>query len=137
MTPRDAQVLQPAGWRRPAGYAKGVAVDGRLVFVAGQIGWDPVTEQFPGTSLASQTAQAFRNIVAVLAEAGAEPRHLVRLTWFVTDRQAYIDARKELGLSYREILGRYYPAMSVIFVSGLLDAGAVVEIEATAVVPPG
>ena len=137
MTSSDAQLLQPAGWRRPAGYANGVAVEGRLVFVAGQIGWDPVTEQFPGTSLASQTAQAFRNIVAVLAEAGAEPRHLVRLTWFVTDRQAYIDARKEIGLSNREILGRYYPAMSVIFVSGLLDQRAVVEIEATAVVPPG
>src|SRR5688500_5923109 len=126
MTSSEPQVLQPAGWLRPAGYANGVAAEGRLVFVAGQIGWDPVTEQFPGTSLASQAAQALRNIVAVLAEAGAEPPHLARLTWFVTDRQAYIDARKELGLSYREIIGRHYPAMSVIFVSGLLDHRAAV-----------
>jgi len=103
--------------------------------LAGQIGWNPVTAVFDSDDMAVQAGQALRNIVTLLAAAGAEPRHLVRLTWFVTDREAYISARREIGAAYREIVGANYPPMSVVVVSGLIEARAKVEIEATAVVP--
>ena len=128
-----SEILQPAGWPRPKGYANGMAARGKLVFTAGQVGWD--TEgNFPG-SLAEQVKQALLNVVAVLAEAGARPEHLVRLTWFVIDRQAYVDGQREVGAAYRRVLGKHYPAMSVVQVSGLVEPQAQVEIEATAVIP--
>jgi enamine deaminase RidA (YjgF/YER057c/UK114 family) len=127
--------VRPDGWPRPAGYADGIVAEGRLLAVSGQIGWDPVTGRFASDDFAEQTAQALRNVVAVLRTAGAEPRHLVRLTWFVTDRAAYVGARRAIGAAYREILGPHYPAMSVVVVAGLLEERALVEIEATAVLP--
>ena len=129
------KVLQPAGWPRPRGYANGVAASGELVFVAGMIGWDETGEFADG--LAGQVRQALRNIVAVLAEAGAEPSHVARLTWYVTSRADYLAAQAEIGAAYREVMGRHYPAMAVVEVSALVEARALVEIEATAVLPPG
>ena len=128
-----SEILQPPGWPRPQGYANGVAARGRLVFTAGQVGWD-AQGKFPDT-LAEQVELALGNVVAVLAEAGAEPEHLARLTWFITDRQAYLDAQSEIGAAYRRVLGRHYPAMSLVEVSALVESSALVEIEATAVVP--
>ena len=131
----NPRVLRPDGWPRPSGYSDGAVASGRLVVLAGQIGWNPVTAVFDSDDMAVQAGQALRNIVTLLAAAGAEPRHLVRLTWFVTDREAYISARREIGAAYREIVGANYPPMSVVVVSGLIEARAKVEIEATAVVP--
>ena len=131
----SAVVIQPAGWPRPAGYANGIAAHGRLIAVAGQVGWDPVTERFAATDMASQVAQALRNIAAVLEAAGARPLHAVRLTWYVTDRAAYVAARPAIGAAYREVFGAHFPAMSVVEVKGLMEKDALVEIEATAVVP--
>jgi enamine deaminase RidA (YjgF/YER057c/UK114 family) len=128
-------IVHPAGWPRPAGYANATAASGRMVFVSGQIGWNPLTEQFESTAFDDQVAQALRNIVSVLHAAGAEAKHVVRLTWYVTDKRAYVQGRSKLGAAYREAFGRHYPAMSVVFVSALLDDQAKVEIEATAVVP--
>ena len=127
--------IQPAGWPRPSGYANAMAAAGRVICVSGQIGWDPLTERIERAGFADQVAQALRNIVVVLREAGAEPRHVVRLTWFVTDKAEYVRARREIGAAYREVFGRHFPAMSVVFVAALLDDAAKVEIEATAVVP--
>jgi enamine deaminase RidA (YjgF/YER057c/UK114 family) len=110
-----------------------VAASGELVFVAGMIGWDE-TGEFAG-GLAAQVRQALRNIVAVLAEAGAEPSHVARLTWYVTSRAEYLAAQAEIGAAYREVMGRHYPAMAVVEVSALVEARALVEIEATAVLP--
>ena len=129
------EILHPAGWAAPKGYADGVAASGRLVLTAGQIGWNPATGAFETDDFAAQAAQALRNVVAVLAEAGAAPEHLVRLTWYVTDREAYLASARALGAAYREIVGRHYPAMAVVVVAGLLEPRALVEIEATAVVP--
>ncbi|HEX3552083.1 MAG TPA: RidA family protein [Thermoanaerobaculia bacterium] len=129
-----SEILQPAGWALPKGYANGIAARGRLVFTAGQIGWNPGTGQFETDDFAAQTAQALKNVAAVLREAGAAPRHLVRLTWYVTDKAAYLDAQREIGHAYREVMGRHFPAMSVVVVAGLLEERAKVEIEATAVV---
>lgn len=128
-----SEILQPPGWPRPKGYANGVSARGRLVFTAGQVGWD-AQGNFPDT-LAGQAELALANVAAVLAEAGAGPEHLVRLTWFVTDRRAYLDARSEIGAAYRKVLGRHYPAMSLVEVSALVESKALVEIEATAVIP--
>jgi enamine deaminase RidA (YjgF/YER057c/UK114 family) len=130
----SARLLDPKGWAAPRGYANGVSASGRMVFVSGMIGWDAAQRLVPG-DLVAQARQALRNIVTVLAEDGARPEHLVRLTWFVTDRAAYLRAAEPLGAAYRDVIGRHYPAMSVLEVSGLLESGAVVEIEATAVVP--
>jgi len=129
----SVKVLQPAGWARPRGYANGVAAEGRQVFVGGQIGWD-ANQRIVGDDFAAQARQALANIVAVLAEAGAKPEHLVRLTWYVTSRDEYNAALTQIGASYRELIGRHYPAMSVVIVAGLLEPRAKVEIEATAVV---
>jgi enamine deaminase RidA (YjgF/YER057c/UK114 family) len=129
------RLLHPDGWAAPRGYANGVEARGRLVFVAGQIGWNPETARVETDDFAAQTRQALANIAAVLRAGGAEPRHLVRLTWYVTDRAAYLAAQREIGGAYREIFGRHFPAMSVVVVAALLEPRARVEIEATAVVP--
>jgi enamine deaminase RidA (YjgF/YER057c/UK114 family) len=126
-------ILQPAGWAPARGYAYGVAASGRQVFVAGQIGWDE-QQRIVSDDFAAQTRQALANIVAVLATAGARPEHLVRLTWYVTRRDEYNAALTEIGAAYRELIGRHYPAMSVVVVAALLEPRAKVEIEATAVV---
>ncbi len=128
------RTLQPDGWPRPRGYANGISASGRTICVAGQIGWD-AEGRLVGADLVSQARQAMRNIVAVLAADGARPEHLVRLTWYVTDRAAYLAAAGPLGTAYREEIGRFYPAMTAVEVSALMEPGAVVEIEATAVVP--
>jgi len=127
------EVLQPPGWARPSGYANGIAAQGRQVFVAGQIGWD-AEQRFVSDDFAVQSRQAFLNIVDVLACAGAGPQHLVRLTWYVTSREEYLASLSAIGVSYREIFGRIFPAMSVVVVAGLVEPRAKVEIEATAVV---
>jgi len=127
------ETLQPPGWARPRGYANGVAATGRLVFVAGQIGWDG-EQRFASDGFAAQVRQALANVVAVLACAGAKPEHLVRMTWYVTSRDEYNAALAEVGAAWRELIGRNFPAMSVVVVAGLLEPRAKVEIEATAVV---
>ena len=125
--------LQPPGWPEPKGYANGIEAEGRLVFVAGQIGWDE-TGAFVSDSLPQQVNQALRNVVAVLAEAGAGPEHVVRLTWFVTSRNEYLEHQRAIGAAYRAVMGKNFPAMAVVEVSGLIEERAKVEIEATAVV---
>lgn len=127
------QVLQPAGWPRPKGYANGIAVEGRQIFVAGQIGWDE--QQNFAAELAAQVRQTLKNIVAVLDEAGARPEHIVRLTWYVTSRDEYYAELMQIGAAYREVLGRHFPVMAVVQVVALMEAQAKVEIEATAVIP--
>ena len=128
-------LIHPPGWPAGSGYSHGLASEGRILFISGQIGWDPVTHQIVPGGLAAQTRQALANIVAVLAAGGADAAHLVRLTWFVTDRAGYLRDRKAIGAAYREVIGRHFPPMSVVVVSALLEDGAEVEIEATAVVP--
>jgi enamine deaminase RidA (YjgF/YER057c/UK114 family) len=130
-----SDILLPEGWAKPIGYANGIAARGRLVFVAGQIGWNPATCQFETDDFAAQTEQTLRNVAAVLREAGAGPEHIARMTWYITDKPAYLAARREIGRAWREILGRVYPAMAVVVVSALIEDRAKVEIEATAVVP--
>jgi enamine deaminase RidA (YjgF/YER057c/UK114 family) len=125
--------LLPPGWPRPRGYSCGVAEKGRMVFVSGMIGWDE-QGKLVGEDFASQARQALKNIVQVLAEANAKPEHIVRLTWYVTDKKEYLAAYKELGAAYRELIGSHYPAMSAVQVSALVEDGARVEIEATAVI---
>ena len=128
-------ILNPPGWPRPAGFANGIAVDaGRIVFVAGQVGWD-AQQRFGSEELAPQFEQALANVLAVMAQAGARPGHLCRLTGFCTDRAAYIAARPAIGRIWRRLMGAHYPAMSMIFVADLLDHPAKIELEATAVVP--
>ena len=130
----STKTLQPAEWARPKGYANGMAARGQMIFISGQIGWDS-NGQFSSDDLTGQTAQALRNIVRVLKEAQAEPRHLVRLTWYVLSRDAYVREARDIGAAYREILGKHFPAMSVVEVRGLVEQHALVEIEATAVIP--
>ena len=125
------QVLQPEGWARPRGYANGIAARGRQVFIAGQIGWDAQC-QFHTDSMAGQLRQVLQNIVAVLAEAGGRPEHLVRLTWYIPSRDEYNAELREIGAAYREIIGRNFPVMAVVQVVALIEARAKVEIEAVA-----
>jgi enamine deaminase RidA (YjgF/YER057c/UK114 family) len=127
------QILQPSGWPIPKGYANGMAADGRIVVTGGVIGWD--TEERLPAGFVAQARQALSNIAAILAEGGARPDHLVRLTWYVVDIEAYLANLKELGRVYREILGTHYPAMALVQVVRLVEKDAQVEIEATAVVP--
>jgi enamine deaminase RidA (YjgF/YER057c/UK114 family) len=127
-------LLQPDGWAAPRGYANGIVATGQQLYVAGQIGWDAQQRLIPG-GLVPQVRQALENIVTVLATGGARPEHLVRLTWYLTDRAAYLAAAKEIGAVYREVIGRHYPAMTAVEVSALIEADALVEIEATAVIP--
>ena len=128
------QILLPAGWKRPSGYSNGIAAEGRMVFVAGQIGWDE-NFSFPDESMAGQVAQTLRNTIAVLAEANAESQHIVRMTWYITSRSEYLAQRDEIGKAWMEIIGKHFPAMAVVEVSALIESTAKVEIETTAVVP--
>jgi enamine deaminase RidA (YjgF/YER057c/UK114 family) len=130
-----SDAIHPEGWAAPQGYAHGMAATGRLVVTAGQVGWEPATGAFASDDFAEQAAQALRNVAAVLRAGGAAPEHLVRLTWYITSADEYRAARRALGAAYREIIGRHYPAMSVVVVRALLEPRAKVEIEATAVVP--
>lgn len=132
---RLLQTLHPAAWKAPVGYSDGMVGTGRMVVLAGQIGWNPTTAQFESDDIAAQAGQALRNIVTLVAEAGGEPRHIARLTWFVTDRAEYIAARPAIGAAYRAVMGAHYPAMTLVVVAGLVEERATVEIEATAFVP--
>ncbi len=127
------QILLPAGWPRPSGYSNGIAAEGRMVFVAGQIGWD-ATQTFRSDDFVEQVRQALENTLAVLAEAEAGPGHLVRMVWYVTDKGEYLGRLQEVGAVYREVIGKHYPAMTLVEVSALLEPRAKVEIETTAVV---
>lgn len=128
------EVLHPRNWKRAAGYANGIAASGRMVFTGGIIGWN-ADQVFETDDFALQAAQVLRSIVEVLACAGAGPEHLVRLTWYVTDKQEYLSSLKDLGRSYKAIIGRHYPAMALVQVVALVEDRAKVEIEATAVIP--
>ena len=128
------QVLQPPGWARPKGYANGVAVRGRQVYVAGMIGWDG-HGQFHTDELSGQVRQALHNVVAVLAEAGAKPEHIVRMTWYVTDKREYLREAREIGAIYRAVVGSFDVAMTAVQVAALIEDRAKVEIEVTAVIP--
>jgi enamine deaminase RidA (YjgF/YER057c/UK114 family) len=127
-------VLLPDGWPRPHGYANGIAATGRTIFVAGQIGWDPLTGRIGTADFAEQARVALENALAVLLAGGAAASDVVRTTWFITDLAAYRAARREIAAVWRELFGAHYPAMSVIGVAELLDPGALVEIEVTAVI---
>jgi enamine deaminase RidA (YjgF/YER057c/UK114 family) len=128
-------ILQPAGWPQPKGYANGIKARGEFVFVGGMVGWDE-NETF-AQGFVAQARQALKNICAVLAEGGAGPEHLVRLTWYVLDMDEYLAARRELGAAYRDVLGDHFPAMALVQVGRLFEPEARLEIEATAVVPSG
>jgi enamine deaminase RidA (YjgF/YER057c/UK114 family) len=133
----SAQVLLPAGWAPPVGYANGIAVSaGRIVFVAGQVGWDEA-QRFQSEELVPQFEQALKNVLAVLVVAGGAPHHICRMTAYCTDKQAYLASRSELGRIWRRLMGRHYPAMSLVFVADLLDAPGKIELEATAMLPLG
>lgn len=128
------RTLQPAGWPKPRGYANGMEARGRTVFVGGQIGWTPEM-RFEAKDLPGQVRQTLENIVAVLAEAGAGPEHVTTMTWYLRDRKDYLARQKEIGAAYRAVMGKTFPAMAVVEVSGLVEDEALVEIQATAVVP--
>lgn len=128
------QLLHPSHWKAAVGYANGVLASGQTVFVGGQIGWN-AEHVFESDDFAMQVNQALQNIVAVLQEAGAGPEHLVRLTWYVTDKKEYLARLKDVGAAYREVLGKHFPAMTMVQVAGLVEDQAKVEIEATAVIP--
>jgi len=128
------QFLNPSAWQPAKGYANGVLTSGQLIFVGGQIGWDG-QQVFQTDDLVAQTKQVLQNIVTVLAEAGAGPEHIVRLTWYVVDKQEYLARQTELGQVYREVIGRHFPAMTLVQVADLLEDRAQIEIEATAVLP--
>lgn len=130
------KIIQPEGWKRPRGYSNGIVASGEQIFIAGQIGWNE-HEEIVSPDFVAQTAQALRNVVAVLHAAGARPEHVVRMTWYVTDKREYAARAKEIGAAYREIIGEVYPAMTLVQVADLLEDGAKVEIEATAVVAGG
>ncbi len=127
-------ILQPEGWAKPAGYANGIAARGRFVFVGGQIGWNRQS-RFETDDLVGQVRQTLQNIVEVLAEAGAGPKHLTSMTWYLTDKAEYLANLKQIGRVYREFLGRHYPAMAAVQVVALIEDRAKVEIQAIAVVP--
>lgn len=128
------EILQPAGWVRPKGYANGIAASGRSVFTAGVIGWD-ADERIVATDFAGQFRQVLVNTLAILAEGGAGPEHIVRMTWYITDRDDYLASGREVGAIYRELLGRNFPTMAVVIVAGLIEPAAKLEIETTAIVP--
>jgi len=129
------RTLQPEGWAQPLGYANGVAAEGRQIYVGGQIGWNARSE-FESDDLVAQIRQALLNVIAVLEAGGAEPRHLVSMTWYFLDKREYLARLKEIGAVYREIVGRHYPAMAAVQVSALIEDRAKVEIQAIAVVAP-
>lgn len=129
------QPIDPKDWPRPRGYANAMVATGRVIALAGQIGWDPRTGKFVSDDFVAQVRQTLMNVVESLRAAGATPQHLMRLTWFITDKAAYVSRLKEVGAAYREVIGAHYPAMSVIVVSALVEDRAKVEIEATALIP--
>ncbi|MBK9352393.1 MAG: RidA family protein [Sulfuritalea sp.] len=128
------KILQPEGWAAPRGYSNGIEARGRTVVIGGQIGWDGQC-RFHTSDFATQARQALQNIVAILAEAGGKPEHIIRMTWYVVDKREYIAAYPELGRAYREVIGRNFPAMTAVQVAGLIEDAARVEIEATAMIP--
>ena len=128
------EILQPTGWPRPKGYSNGISASGRLVVTGGLVGWNH-KEEFVAKDFASQAAQTFKNIVTVLAEAGAKPEHIIRLTWYITDKVEYQKSIKEIGAAYKDVFGKSFPAMAVVVVSALMEDEAKLEIEATAVIP--
>ena len=128
------KILQPEGWAAPRGYSNGIEARGRTVVIGGQIGWDGQC-RFHTSDFAAQARQALQNIVAILAEAGGKPEHIIRMTWYVVDKREYIAAYPELGRAYREVIGRSFPAMTAVQVAGLIEDAARVEIEATAMIP--
>jgi enamine deaminase RidA (YjgF/YER057c/UK114 family) len=136
MCEREMRILHPKDWAPTKGFSNGVAAEGRQVFVAGQIGWN-ARQEIVSDDFVEQVDQALRNIVDVLAEAGARPEHLVRLTWYVTDKGEYLARAREVGQAYQRVIGRHYPAMTLVQVAALLEERARVEIESTAVVPAG
>ena len=128
------EILQPPGWAKPRGFSNGIVASGKLLFVAGQVGWTG-EGKWQARDFAGQFRQALKNIIEILKQGNARPEHIVRLTWYVLDKAEYLGAIKEVGLAYRELMGRHYPAMAVVQVSGLVEDQARLEIEATAVVP--
>jgi enamine deaminase RidA (YjgF/YER057c/UK114 family) len=128
------RVLHPKGWKAPIGYANGIEASGRMVFVAGQVGWNE-QQVFQSEDLAAQFEQALRNVLTVLAEAKGRPEHICRMTAYCCDKPAYLAARRSLGAVWKRLMGRHYPAMSMIFVADLLDSPGKIELEATAVIP--
>jgi enamine deaminase RidA (YjgF/YER057c/UK114 family) len=128
------QLLQPKNWTRPSGYSNGVAAEGRQLFVAGQIGWN-ARQEFVSDDFVAQVEQALQNVVAILAEGQARPEDIVRLTWYVTDKREYLARSSEVGQAYRRVIGRHFPAMTLVQVMALVEDRAKVEVEATAVVP--
>jgi enamine deaminase RidA (YjgF/YER057c/UK114 family) len=133
---RDFEFLQPAGWAEPKGYANGIAATGRQVYVAGQIGWN-AQQKLVSDDFVAQAEQALANIVAVIKAAGGEASHIVRMTWYITDKPTYVARQRDIGEAYRRVIGRHFPAMTLIVAADLLEPGAKVEIEATAVIPNG
>ena len=128
------QILQPPGWAKPRGFSNGIAATGKLVFIAGQIGWTG-DGKWEAKDFAGQFRQTLKNTLAVLAEAGGRPEHIVRMTWYVTDKKEYLGAIREVGAAYRELIGKHYPVMAVLQVGGLIEDEAKLEIETTAVIP--
>jgi enamine deaminase RidA (YjgF/YER057c/UK114 family) len=133
MSKSSFEIVQPKHWIEPKGYANGIAAQGRQVFIAGQIGWT-VQAKFESDDFVAQVEQALKNIVDILAASGCEPHHLVRLNWYVIDRAEYAARQSEIGIVYRRLIGRHFPAMTLVVVAGLLEPRAKVEIEATAVI---
>jgi enamine deaminase RidA (YjgF/YER057c/UK114 family) len=128
------EILQPPGWPRPKGYSNGISATGRVIFTGGLVGWDE-NENFPEVDMAGQARRTFENIITVLKEGGAGPEHIVRMTWYITDRDAYLNSVKDIGQAYRDVIGRNFSAMAVVQVVALMEAEALLEIEVTAVVP--
>ena len=128
------QTLQPPSWAKPRGFANGIAVSGKLVFIAGQVGWTG-EGKWEARDFAGQFRQTLKNIIEILKEANAKPEHIVRLTWYVIDKQEYLAALKDVGTAYRALMGRHFPTMAVVQVGGLIEPEARLEIEATAVIP--
>jgi enamine deaminase RidA (YjgF/YER057c/UK114 family) len=134
MTLKGFEILQPQGWPRPRGYSNGISAQGRQIYISGQVGWD-AEGRFASQQLGGQVHKALDNIIAVLAEAGGKPEHIVRLTWYVTSRDEYHAEIRDIGAAYRTVMGKHFPVMSVVQVVALMEAEAKVEIEATAVLP--
>jgi enamine deaminase RidA (YjgF/YER057c/UK114 family) len=130
------RIVQPEHWPRPRGYANGILAEGRLLFISGQVAWDE-KEQFTSDDIVEQVRQALKNTLTMLAAGGAKPEHVARMTWYLTDKREYLARAKEIGAVYRELMGRHFPAMSMVEVSALMEDRAKVEIESTAVIPHG
>jgi enamine deaminase RidA (YjgF/YER057c/UK114 family) len=129
------QPVRVDGWAAARGYSDAMTGHGRVIVTAGQIGWNPRTQQIESDDFVVQVRQTLENVVALVRAAGASPQHIVRLTWYVTDRELYVRSRRDIGVAYREVMGTHYPAMAVLVVAGLIEPRALVEIEATAIVP--